>query len=226
MTLFALIEDDPSIRHSLTQALTQRGYHVVSADNGLSGYELVIDRHPDVVLLDLGLPDIDGLEVLKMLRAKTPVPVVVATARDQDGDIIRALETGADDYLVKPFSVDHLEARLRAVLRRTQPGIPRTVTIGQLCIDPSLRVAQLSGEVLDLSRKEFELLAYLGARADRVVSKRELLSAIWDQPWGGADKTIDVHLSWLRRKLGETASAPRYLRVIRGVGVQLVDPKT
>jgi DNA-binding response OmpR family regulator len=224
VTLIVLIEDDARIRASLEESLVARGYAVASAATGRRGYELICERRPDVVLLDLGLPDQDGLEVLASLRSVSAAPVIVTTARDQDPEIVRTLEAGADDYLVKPFSADHLEARVKAVLRRTQPGVVAPVVIGALSIDPAQRRAFLAGAPLDLSRKEFDLLAYLGARSDRVVSKRELLAAIWDQPWGGADKTVDVHLSWLRRKLGETASDPRYLRSVRGVGVRLVDP--
>jgi DNA-binding response OmpR family regulator len=224
VTHVLLIEDDDRIRLSLEHALVDRGYVVTAAGTGFVGYDLLVARHPDVTLLDLGLPDLDGLDVLALIRAVSPAPVIVATARDGDVDIVRTLEAGADDYLVKPFSVDHLDARIKAVLRRTQPGVAERVTVGALDVDPSTRTATLDGRILDLSRKEFDLLAYLAARSERVVPKRELLSEIWDQPWGGADKTVDVHLSWLRRKLGESASEPRYLRSVRGVGVQLVDP--
>jgi two-component system KDP operon response regulator KdpE len=220
----ALIEDDARIRESLERALRERGHEVRVAATGLAGLSQVMDDRPDAVVLDLGLPDVDGLELLKMLRAVSDVPVIVATARDEEGDIIRTLDAGADDYVVKPFSTDQLEARLRAVLRRLAPTDAVPIVVGGLRVDPSSRVATLSGAPLDLTRKEFDLLAHLAAQPGRVVSKRELLAEIWDQPYGGADKTVDVHLSWLRRKLGETASSPRYLRAIRGVGVKLVDP--
>jgi DNA-binding response OmpR family regulator len=224
VTHVVVIEDDERIRTSLVRELSVRGYGVSSASSGRAGYALVVDRRPEVTLLDLGLPDLDGLDVLTLIRGVSPAPLIVATARDQESEIVRALEAGADDYLVKPFSADHLDARIKAVLRRTQPGFVAPVAVGALEIDPSARIATLDGRDLDLSRKEFDLLAYLAARSDRVVSKQELLSEIWDQPWGGADKTVDVHLSWLRRKLGESADEPRYLRSVRGVGVRLVDP--
>ena len=159
-----------------------------------------------------------------MLRAVSDVPVIAATARDDEREIVRTLDAGADDYLVKPFSADQLEARVRAVLRRVTPPPDQPIVIGGLCVDPSAREATLEGTALDLPRKEFDLLLYLASHAGRVVTKRELLASVWDQPYGGADKTVDVHLSWLRRKLGESASAPRYLRAVRGVGVKLVDP--
>jgi DNA-binding response OmpR family regulator len=223
-TYVIVIEDDERIRFALEQALRARGYGVGTAADGRSGHRLVESRRPDVILLDLGLPDIDGIDLLLELRTLCAVPIIVTTARDQDADIIRALETGADDYLVKPFSVDHLQARIRAALRRTQPGVAKHVTIGELHVDPSTRTATLRGEQIDLSRKEFDLLAYLALHHERVVSKRELLGAIWGLPWGGSDKTVDVHISWLRRKLGESAGAPRYIQAVRGIGLRLVEP--
>jgi len=225
MASVALIEDDGLIRDALCRALNTLGHEVHSAPSGLSGLRDIVDGSPEVVVLDLGLPDIDGLELLRMLRAVSAVPVIAATARDDETEIIRTLDAGADDYIVKPFSAGQLDARIRAVLRRAGEQ-PRTqpVRVGQLTIDPTSRVASLNGKALDLSKKEFDLLHYLACRPGEVVSKRELLAAVWEQPLGGADKTVDVHLSWLRRKLGETASKPRYLRTVRGVGVKLVNP--
>jgi two-component system KDP operon response regulator KdpE len=222
----ALIEDDPNIRNSLERALRERGHDVRSAATGLAGLSQIVDDRPDVVILDLGLPDIEGLELLKMLRAVSAVPVIAATARDDEREIVRTLDAGADDYIIKPYSADQLEARLRAVLRRVGSPQSDTLIVGQLHIDTASRVASLDGDVLDLSRKEFDLLAHLARNPGRVATKRELLAEIWDQPYGGSDKTVDVHLSWLRRKLGETATEPRYLRAVRGVGVKLVDPDT
>ena len=224
MPRLALIEDDDRIRESLERALRDRGHEVRAAASGLSGLSQVVEDRPDAVILDLGLPDVDGLELLKMLRAVSDVPVIAATARDDEAEIVRTLDAGADDYVVKPFSADQLEARVRAVLRRLLPGQSGPTVVGGLVVDPQARTATLDGRPLDLTRKEFDLLAFLAERAGRVVSKRELLAEIWDQPYGGADKTIDVHLSWLRRKLGETATEPRYLRAVRGVGVKLVEP--
>jgi len=219
-----LIEDDPGIRTSLGRALGERGHHVTCAATGLEGLTFVMEQHPAAVVLDLGLPDVDGLDLLRMLRAVSSVPVIAATARDNDEAIVRTLDAGADDYVVKPFSADELDARLRAVLRRAQAAFSSPMVVGALQVDPATRVASLDGVTLDLSRKEFDLLAFLAARPGRVVSKRELMAQVWDQPYGGADKTVDVHLSWLRRKLGETATNPRYLRAVRGVGVKLVEP--
>ncbi len=227
VSLLVLIEDDQRIRHSLERALRDRGYAVHSAETGMTGLAQVVDHRPDAVVLDLGLPDVDGLELLKMIRAVSRVPVIAATARDDEAQIVRTLDAGADDYVVKPFSLDHLDARLRAVLRRfapiDAPTVPQLV-VGELRIDTGARVATLAGATLKLTRKEFDILAYLAVREGRVVTRRQLFADIWERPWGGGDKAIEVHLSWLRRKLGESAAAPRYLQVIRGVGVKLVIP--
>ncbi len=193
----------------------------------MDGLSLVTDDPGDVVVLDLGLPDIDGRRLLRMLRAVSGVPVIVATARDDEAVIIHTLDAGADDYLVKPFSAAQLDARIRALLRRVKAGEgTNAIVVGDLTIDPRMRTAAFEGRPLELTRKEFDLLSYLAARAGTVVTKREILAEVWRLPFGGADRTVDVHLSWLRRKLGETASHPRYLRVVRGVGAQLVDPQT
>ena len=150
----------------------------------------------------------------------------MATARDDERDIISTLDAGADDYIIKPFSAEQLDARIRAVLRRGRPGGGDTgVRVGGLVIDGGTREATLDGTPLDLTRKEFDLLLYLALESGQVITKRQLLADIWQQPYGGADKTVDVHLSWLRRKLGESAAEPRYLRTVRGVGVKLVAPE-
>jgi DNA-binding response OmpR family regulator len=140
---------------------------------------------------------------------------------------VRTLDAGADDYIVKPFSTNQVDARVRAVLRRVRPqSTEAPATVGPLQVDPATRVATLDGRELDLNRKEFDLLHALAARAGRVVTKRQLLAEVWDQPYGGAEKTVDVHLSWLRKKLGETAAEPRFLRTVHGVGVRLVNPSS
>ncbi|WP_285589809.1 response regulator transcription factor [Herbidospora sp. NBRC 101105] len=225
MASLLLIEDDVTIRTALVRALRDKGHAVASASSALDGLRMALDDRPDLVVLDLGLPDLDGAELLRMLRAVSAVPVIVATARDGDAESVRVLDAGADDYLVKPFTAAQLDARVRAVLRRTgsAPGDP-TVTVGGLRVDPRGREALLDGRTLDLTPREFDLLLYLASRAGQVVTKRELLIEVWQLPYGGTDKTVDVHLSWLRRKLGETAQEPRYLHTMRGVGVKLVSP--
>jgi DNA-binding response OmpR family regulator len=220
-----LVEDDLSIRTMVMRALRERGHAVAVAAAAMAGLQSVLDEKPDLVVLDLGLPDVDGLELLRMIRAVSAVPVIIATARDDEREIVRGLDAGADDYLVKPFDAAQLDARIRAVLRRAGGDeTERTTTVGGLAIDRRGRTATLDGGRLDLTPREFDLLYHLAARVGEVVTKRELLTEVWQVPYGGADKTVDVHLSWLRRKLGETAQAPRYLHTVRGVGVKLVDP--
>jgi len=221
-----LIEDDLAIRTTLLRALRDRGHAVGAEGTAMAGLQTALAERPDLVVLDLGLPDLDGLELLRMLRAVSPVPVIVATARDDESEIVKALDAGADDYVVKPFTAAQLEARIRAVLRRGGPGRdqPEVVVVGGLRIDVAARQVALDGAALDLTPREFDLLVHLAGRVGQVVSKRELLTEVWQVPYGGADKTVDVHLSWLRRKLGETAQDPRYLHTVRRVGVRLVDP--
>ncbi len=224
MASVLLIEDDPRIRQSLARTLADRGHFVESAPTGMRGVELAVGGDRDVILLDLGLPDIDGREALKMIRAVSSVPIIVATARGDEAAMIETLDLGADDYVTKPFSAHQLEARIRAVLRRTTVKDRHEIEIGGLAIDVDAHEATLDGAPLDLTAREFELLTYLAGRAGMMISKRELLAEVWRQPYGGADKTVDVHLSWLRRKLGETAASPRYIHSKRGVGVKLVAP--
>jgi DNA-binding response OmpR family regulator len=225
MSRVVLIEDDVEIRRLVAASLARAGHDVESAARGMEGLELVVHRSPEVVLMDMGLPDIDGSDLLRMIRAVSEVPVVVITARGGDPAVVATLDAGADDYLVKPFSVAQLEARLRAVLRRgAQMGGPNPLTVGSLVLDSAAREATLDGETLDLSPKEFDLLRVLMERKGEVVTKRELLAEVWREPYGGADRTIDVHLSWLRKKLGESAQHPRYLQTVHGVGIKLVDP--
>ncbi|MEI7777795.1 MAG: response regulator transcription factor [Actinomycetes bacterium] len=225
MASLLLVEDDSGIRGAVIRALTERGHVVRSAPDAMSGLQEAVSSEPDLVILDLGLPDLDGVELLRMLRAVSKVPVIIATARDDDAQIVRALDAGADDYVLKPYSAAQLDARIRAVLRRSLPeDAPKVLEIGGLLIDPRSRDVSVDGRPLELSPREFDLLAYLAARPGQVVTKRELLAEVWRLPYGGADKTVDVHLSWLRRKLGENASEPRFLVTVRGVGVKLIDP--
>ena len=225
MPRIALIEDDAEIRRLVADALADQGYDVESAGSALEGIDLAVKGEPDLVILDLGLPDLDGSELLRMIRSVRRVPVIVITARGSDDTVVATLDSGADDYLVKPFSMTQLEARVRAVLRRrASDDDVRTIRVGQLEIDPRSRQVALEGEVLDLTPKEFDLLRVLAERPGEVMSRRELLSEVWREPYGGSDHTVDVHISWLRKKLGETAQQPRYLHTVHGVGIKLVDP--
>ncbi len=217
-----VIEDDLRIREGLAQALANAGHAVRTDSRGTDALHTVVTWQPDVVVLDLGLPDLDGADVLAMMRGVTSVPVIVATARDDEEEVVRLLDAGADDYVVKPYSAAQLLARIRAVLRRSHnEDALSEITVGGLVVDTDRRTVTLDGKPIELSRLEFDLLAHLARRSPEVVARRELLSEVWRQPHGGADKTIDVHVSWLRRKLNESASAPRYLHTVRGVGIKL-----
>ena len=226
MPRILIVEDDAEIRRLVADSMARLGHDVVSAASAMEGLQSAVSEAPDLVVLDLGLPDVDGSELLRMLRAVSDVPVVVATARGDDASVVSLLDAGADDYLVKPYSTTQLAARVRAVLRRAEAthGGSDEVVVGGLRIDVAAREATLDGGSLDLSPKEFDLLLALAERVGEVVSKRELLAQVWREPWGGSERTVDVHLSWLRKKLGESASDPRYLRTVHGVGVKLVDP--
>lgn len=225
MASVVIIEDEQRIRELVARVLADRGHDVESTATAMEGLQAVVRISPQLVILDMGLPDLDGAELLKMIRAVSDVPIIVATARNEDRDVIGTLDAGADDYLVKPFSVDQLEARVRAVLRRTAgEGRQAPLAVGDLAIDVAAREARLSGEPIELSPKEFDVLRFLAERRGEVVSKRELLAEVWRQPYGGSEKTVDVHISWLRKKLGESAADSRYLQTVFGVGVKLVDP--
>ncbi|MCL1601071.1 MAG: response regulator transcription factor [Actinomycetia bacterium] len=225
MPSILIIEDDQRIRESLATRLSERGHDVETVARAIDGVEQAVSGSFDVVVLDLGLPDLDGAEALRMIRAVSQVPVVVATARDDEADIISVLDAGADDYVIKPYSADHLAARIRAVLRRSGDAVEEdTITVAGLQLDLNAHEATLDGRDLELTARAFDLLAYLANRPGKLISKRELLAEVWRQPYGGADKTVDVHVSWLRKELGETAANPTYIHTRRGVGIRLVDP--
>jgi len=227
MAQLLLVEDDAAIRVALIRALTERGHAVASTSSAMDALKQVVDAPPDLIILDLGLPGLDGFEFLRMLRAISKIPVVVATARDDEAEIVRALDAGADDYLVKPFGAGQIEARIRAVLRRSEDQETKRsapIAVGALRLDAEAHEATLDGARLDLSRREFDLLHYLAQHAGQVVTRRDLLTHVWRMPYGGADKTVDVHVSWLRRKLGESAQQPGYLHTVRGVGIKLTAP--
>lgn len=226
MASVLVIEDDPAIRAALSRELVDAGHAVRTEVSAAAALTAVIDWNPDVVVLDLGLPDMDGRQVLGMIRGVSSVPVIVATARDDESEMIAVLDAGADDYVVKPYRAKQIEARMRAVLRRggEEPGDRTELALGDLVIDTARRTASIDGSPLELSRLEFDLLAHLARRSPEVVTRRELLAEVWNQPYGGSDKTVDVHLSWLRRKLGESATDTRYLHTVRGVGIKLEPP--
>jgi len=215
-----LVEDEASIADPFAQALTRNGFEPVIARTASEALRLGAETEPDVVLLDLSLPDGDGRDVCRELRRISDVPIIMLTARGTVTDRIVGLEMGADDYVVKPFAVDEVISRIRAVLRRSRsvPPTPTVVTVGDLRLDVGARRALLEGVELELTRKEFDLLARLARDAGRVVSRETLMSEVWDENWFGSTKTLDVHIAGLRRKLGDESAAPRYIQTVRGVG--------
>jgi DNA-binding response OmpR family regulator len=221
-----IIEDDARVRTALARALEGLGHRVAQAETAMTGLGLVVNDKPDVVVLDLGLPDVDGVDLLRMLRPVSNAVVIAATARVAEEEIVRTLDAGADDYVCKPFSPEQLDARIRALLRRfaVDANDHGEIVVGLLRMNPRTRLASLGSQSLELSRKEFDLLYFLASHEGTVVSKKELLAEVWRQPFFTTDKTVDVHISWLRRKLGESADQPRYLFSVRGVGVKLVAP--
>ncbi len=227
MATVLLVEDDHVVRGALQRSLTDLGHAVQATGTALEALRRVAADPPDVIVLDLGLPDLDGADALRMLRGVTNTPIIIATARDDEGEVVRLLRAGADDYMVKPFSSAHLDARVATVLRRTgraSRAEPVVLESGALRIDLGERQAYLDSSPLALTRKEFDLLAYLAGRPGQVVSRRELLEEVWRQPSIGEDQTIDVHLYWLRRKLGESAAEPKFLHTVRGVGIKFAPP--
>lgn len=221
MTRVLLIEDEESIATPLVGALEREGFEVEHAANGRDGLEIAGRSTVDIVLLDLMLPDMDGRDVCRALRAESDVPVIMLTARGLETDRVVGLELGADDYVVKPFSVAELAARIRAVLRRAgDRSRPQrdVLRIGDVELDRRTWTARRSGEKLELARREFELLRILLEHAGEVVTRERLMREVWETEWMGATKTLDVHVSTLRRKLGDDPSAPRYIHTVRGVG--------
>jgi DNA-binding response OmpR family regulator len=220
-----VVEDAEPIRTAVGIALTEAGHDVRTRPDGEGFERELAEYRPDLVLLDVMLPGRDGFELLAVARETSNAGVILLTARDAVDDRLHGLRTGADDYVVKPFGAAQLDARIRAVLRRAaEPPAEAVIEVGGLRVDRRARQASLDGAALDLTPREFDLLHYLAVRAGAVVTKQELLVEVWQQPYGGADKSVDVHLSWLRRKLGETAQQPRYLHTVRRVGVRLAAP--
>ncbi len=219
-----VIEDEASISDPLRSALEREGFRVELATTGAAGVEAVRRAEPDIVLLDLGLPDVDGRDVCRVIRTTSQVPIIMLTARGLETDRVVGLELGADDYLVKPFSMAELVARIRAVLRRTgeraapAPPAEAAIEVGDVQLDPARHTAAHAGEPLDLPRREFDLLHTLMANAGTVLARSKLMDEVWGVDWFGSTKTLDVHVAALRRRLGDDAQEPRYIHTVRGVG--------
>jgi DNA-binding response OmpR family regulator len=213
-----LVEDEDSIAEPLAEGLRREGFAVERVATGAAALEA---DEPDVVLLDLGLPDTDGFSLCRQLRGRSDVPIIMVTAKGEEIDRVVGLEVGADDYIVKPFGFRELVARIRAVTRRTaaRPAAPAH-GLGPLVVDTRSRRVTLEGDEVDLSPKEFDLLALLANDPGAVVSRRQILQDVWQTTWFGSTKTIDVHMAALRKKLGD----PGWIETVRGVGFRLHVP--
>lgn len=219
-----LVEDDPSIAVSLSDGLRDNGYEV---DHHATGQGALAAQGYDVVLLDLGLPDLDGRDVCRQLRARSNVPIIMLTARSEEFDRVLGLELGADDYITKPFSFRELVARIRAVSRRSSaegasaaPAEDEVQSFGRLSIDRRTRRVHLDGDEVQLTAKEFDLLAYLALDAGAVRTRTDILENVWDAHWYGPTKTVDAHVAAIRKKLRDQ----RWIAAVRGVGFRLEQP--
>ena len=212
MTRVLLVEDDRDIAEPLARALTREGYDVTAAGDGRVALDEVLDCPPDLIILDIGLPGMDGLDVCRHVRDVRPhVPILMLTARDGELETVAGLDAGADDYVTKPFRLSELLARIRAMLRRSAPP---ELTAGDVRVDDASRRAWRGDRELDLSPKEFDLLALLVRDAGKVVTRERIMDEVWDVNWFGSTKTLDMHMSWLRRKLGD----PPLIATVRRVG--------
>ncbi len=216
-----LVEDERSIAELVTLYLTRDGFRVVERRTAAEALAALEAHRPALVILDVGLPDLDGFEVCRRIRATSPVPVIMLTARDEEVDRVRGLELGADDYVTKPFSPAELAARVRAVLRRAAGlGPPEHIDVGRLHLDLAARTARAGEAPVELTAREFDLCAFLAARAGRALSRAQILDGVWGANWYGDARTVDVHVAQLRRKLGDAVR----ITTVRGVGYRLEAP--
>jgi DNA-binding response OmpR family regulator len=230
MTRVLVVDDEPVLVDTIRYNLRREGYEVQVASDGNEALKLAQAASPDLVVLDLMLPGIDGLEVCRQLRRESTVPILMLTAKDDEVDKIVGLEVGADDYMTKPFSMRELLARVRAMLRRSrmQQQTPaadaaQPVRSGDLEADPLQRRLTLRGTALQLKPKEFDLLVYLMQQRGRVLTRDQLLERVWGYTYGGDTRTVDVHIRWLREKIEDDPGSPRRLETVRGVGYRFVD---
>jgi two-component system alkaline phosphatase synthesis response regulator PhoP len=229
-----IVDDEPSILTLLQYNLEHAGYEVISAMDGETGRDLAIKDSPDLIILDLMLPKMDGMEVCKQLRQiKIMTPILMLTAKDDELDKIIGLELGADDYMVKPFSPREVIARVKAILRRTQVQMENKqerieenhyLQIGDLKIAAEKYEAYFKDELLELTLKEFELLLFLAQNKGRVLTRDQLLSAVWNYEFAGDTRIVDVHISHLREKIEMDTKKPTYIKTMRGLGYKLEEP--
>jgi DNA-binding response OmpR family regulator len=213
-----VVDDEPNIADLVDLYLAREGFRVLKVGTGEAGLEAVRDHRPRLVVLDVGLPDLDGLEVCKRLRATSQIPVIFLTARDSEVDRVVGLELGGDDYLTKPFSPAELVARVKAVLRRVDGGpAPEVVQCGAATVDVRRREVRVGGQPVDLTTKEFELLRYLAERPGLAMSRQQILDGVWGYDWYGDARTVDVHIAQVRKKLGDAVD----IKTVRGVGYRL-----
>lgn len=232
MTKILVVDDDQLMRRSVSVGLQSAGYETATASSGEEALAKARAQQPALVLLDIGLPGIDGLETLRALHKSISAPVIFVTARRRELDEIVGLELGADDYVTKPFDMDVLLARVKAVLRRADarpgPGAPGPSTdagqlaVGDLLVDRAAHRVEVAGQPVELTPREFDLLAYLASRAGEAVSIDDILQNVWGQEWVGETQTVYVHIRWLRTKLEEDPAQPRRIQTVRGVGYRLV----
>jgi two-component system response regulator RegX3 len=225
-TRVLIVEDESSIAEPLGQHLAREGFDPTVAASLSEARDAFARAGPEVVLLDVMLPDGDGRDLCREIRAGSDAIIVMLTARGEEVDRIVGLEIGADDYVVKPFSAGELVARIRAIQRRGSTAASRRspITIGDLSLDPASREVTKAGEVVELAAKEFDLLHLLMSRAGEVVGREEIMDEVWDPHWFGPTKTLDVHISWLRKKIEDDPAAPRYISTVRGVGFRFASP--
>ena len=217
-----VVDDEPNIADLVDLYLTREGFRVLKCATGESGLEAVRDQRPRLVVLDVGLPDIDGLEVCKRIRQTSQLPVIFLTARDGEIDRVLGLELGGDDYLTKPFSPAELVARVKAVLRRADGGPPpEVVQAGDVAIDTGRREVRVDDEPIELTTKEFELLRFLAERPGLALSRQQILDGVWGYDWFGDARTVDVHIAQVRKKLGDAVE----ITTVRGVGYRLESAK-
>ena len=215
-----VVDDEIALAGVVAGYLEREGFSVVQAHDGPTAVALARSTLPELIVLDVMLPGFDGVEVCRQVRQFTDAYIIMLTARDEEVDKVVGLSVGADDYLVKPFSPRELIARVRAMLRRPRavPASPSVTTVGDLVVDEESRTVMVAGAPVELTRTEFDLLATMAARPRLAFSRRQLIDAVWGADWFGDEHLVDVHVGHLRRKLGDDASEPRYVRTVRGVG--------